>query len=520
MRAIYVIGALLALMLLAAPVAAASSTDPTFEGIIPTCTSGNDAVPSEDCGNTYFRLKPTGSGTEWTWEQDSDAYGNPYKLTLVTEDGTLLSWSVTGGTFAGEIRVKGGEGGYCTYTYLEDDKWTEDSGLHAPVNPSGKYAGISHVSVCGNVIPDEEKLTVEKTADTSYTRTHEWSISKSVTTKNEHDGFPKIWLYVDGSGDETATWTVDVTHKGYEDSNHKVTGEITIENTGKVDAVITKIEDLLGDTPVTVDCGEAAFPYTLPVGETLTCTYCADGFVGGTNKVTVTTARGNEYSANAEIEWDKPTNEFYKTVTIKDVSDLFGEQNFGSVTAPDGGHFTYTKDFKWANYGKGGDFTYGNTASIVETEQSADATLKVNVQGYSSETAYAKGEDNSAVPFCLTFNNWGWTNPITPGEYTWPLWAGAGQCDTSKGTLVGTVTVDYGADGKVSVTYNVPPNILENTHVYAGYDPFPKDRKGNPTVAPGQYTNEGPFDGTTEVYVIAHAVVRIPDPNFGPQPPI
>jgi hypothetical protein len=44
---------------------------------------------------------------------------------------------------------------------------------------------------------------------------------------------------------------------------------------------------------------------------------------------------------------------------------------------------------------------------------------------------------------------------------------------------------------------------------------FPADKRGRPTVAPGQYYNASPFDGS-EVYVIAHAVVGIPDPDFGP----
>ncbi|WP_162197686.1 hypothetical protein [Methanosarcina mazei] len=45
---------------------------------------------------------------------------------------------------------------------------------------------------------------------------------------------------------------------------------------------------------------------------------------------------------------------------------------------------------------------------------------------------------------------------------------------------------------------------------------FPMDKKGNPTVAPGAYSNASPFDDR-DVYVIAHAVVGIPDPNFGPE---
>jgi hypothetical protein len=118
----------------------------------------------------------------------------------------------------------------------------------------------------------------------------------------------------------------------------------------------------------------------------------------------------------------------------------------------------------------------------------------------------------NAISFCDEgYSRWGWTNPITPGTYEMDLWAGAGQCDTSKGTLVGSVTVVYGGDGYVTVSFNVAsPYILDETHVYAGYEMFPEG-----DLAPGLYKNNGPFDGT-QVYVIAHAVVGIPDPNFGP----
>jgi hypothetical protein len=124
------------------------------------------------------------------------------------------------------------------------------------------------------------------------------------------------------------------------------------------------------------------------------------------------------------------------------------------------------------------------------------------------QTAFALGDD--AVCFLdLGANNWGWVNgngatSIVPGTYEWDVWAGAAQCDTTKGTLVGTVTVNYDAGtGVVSVTWNIDPAyILDKTHVYASYD-LPD------TFAPGQWTNEGPFDGSA-IYIIAHAVVGIP----------
>ena len=58
------------------------------------------------------------------------------------------------------------------------------------------------------------------------------------------------------------------------------------------------------------------------------------------------------------------------------------------------------------------------------------------------ETAYAYGEQYANcflnIPG-VTSNNWGWSNgPIGAGTYSWPIYAGAGQCNIGNGTLVGT----------------------------------------------------------------------------------
>lgn len=449
---------------------------------------------------------PEGQEGWWGWHFIMTGNGDFTSLSVTFQDaGTFSADPFPGTVFVADPNNK--------HAYI----WTptDDTLLSgfATTNGNGTSFNLSHVCP----VEDYEELTVEKTVDTSFTREHFWDIDKKVETENEyeHDGFPKVWLYIDGSGDETATWTVDVTYEGYDDSAWNVSGDITIENTGTLDAVITDVEDWLAGTAIDVDCG-VEFPYTLPVGETLTCTYDEDGYVEGDNEATVTT-EVDEYDAEpVAIVWGDPTTEINATVNVKDISDLFGEVDLGTATAPNDAQFTYTKDFAWADYGADGcgDFQYDNEATIVETEQSAEATLLVNVQCYVYETAYAMGDEE--ICFIPTFGNWGWTNPIGPGTYEWELWAAAGQCDTSKGTLVGTVTVVYGADGVVTVTFNVdPPYSLEETHVYVGYDQFPKDRRGRPTVAPGQYTNGGPFDGS-DVYVIAHAVVGLPDPDFGP----
>jgi len=128
---------------------------------------------------------------------------------------------------------------------------------------------------------------------------------------------------------------------------------------------------------------------------------------------------------------------------------------------------------------------------------------------YESAWAKAYEEYNS---FCEHgFSNWGWSNLIEPGEYTWELWAGAAQCDTSKGTEVGYVEVYYDGDS-VIVDVNVFSDFTldeDSIAVYAGEEMFPRLRNGRFTTAPGQYHNDGGFDGG-EIYVIVHANVGIP----------
>lgn len=119
------------------------------------------------------------------------------------------------------------------------------------------------------------------------------------------------------------------------------------------------------------------------------------------------------------------------------------------------------------------------------------------------------------------FNRWGWSvGPLVPGVYDYDIYAGAGQCDTNKGTNVGTLTVDYDANsGEAKVTFNInAPYDLEETHYYVGNEILPRNN-GFFTVAPGQYpqvqedlngafTDTYTFTGLSgDVYVVAHAVV-------------
>ena len=83
-----------------------------------------------------FRIEPVTSGEHTQ---------GPLTVTLDvrdTDDGQVFDWTSNIGIDA--VFAKGGPNG-TLYLY---DEATADTGLHAPVNQSGKFAGLSHISFC------------------------------------------------------------------------------------------------------------------------------------------------------------------------------------------------------------------------------------------------------------------------------------------------------------------------------------------------------------------------------------
>lgn len=120
-------------------------------------------------------------------------------------------------------------------------------------------------------------------------------------------------------------------------------------------------------------------------------------------------------------------------------------------------------------------------------------------------------------------NAWGWTNWFDGDALVMDLYAGAAQNDTTKGKLVGTVTVECD-NGTVTVTYEVKDGYwISEAHLWVGDTELPVVRRGRtetPTSAPGQFTysfsteatdvGEWIFDDldyACEFWVAAHAVV-------------
>lgn len=118
------------------------------------------------------------------------------------------------------------------------------------------------------------------------------------------------------------------------------------------------------------------------------------------------------------------------------------------------------------------------------------------------------------------FNRWGWSiGSLSEGDYTYYIYAAAGQCDITKGALVAQVTINYNA-GTAYIQINTDTDqgyTMDETHLYIGSEPLARDINGDFTVAPGQYpyihylsnstSDSFTIEGLSgEIYIVLHAV--------------
>lgn len=332
-----IVGAMLGIGLaacLASPGRAdATDVTPIFVAGNPSCTSLGYAFG--------FKVDPPNAGT---YSIDG------INTVTVTTDGVFFDWSSTLGMDA--VISKGGPN---ANVYVYAPERTSDTGLHSPINPNnGKPFGLSHIDFCFDY-----EVGVSKTAQTSFTRTWEWRIHKSVSPDN--------WQLFSGDSG-TSLYTVAVERSGYTDSNWAVSGTIQIHNPAPMIATITSVTDVVSaGIAAAVSC-DVTFPYALGSDETLECTYqtaLPDG-ASRTNTATVaTTGPVGGGSGNAAVTFGDPTTQVNATIHVSDTNGAAWEFN-------DSGSVTYTKTFAC---GSGG--VHGNTATILETGQSDSASVSL-----------------------------------------------------------------------------------------------------------------------------------------------
>jgi hypothetical protein len=183
-------------------------------------------------------------------------------------------------------------------------------------------------------------LEVTKDAHTSYDKTWSWDIEKSADQTS-------LKLSPEQTIDVNYSVTVNTT--GSVDSNWAVDGMITVHNPAPIPAMINTVADTIsGVGIVSVDC-PVPFPYELPAGGDLVCTY-SSALSNADNRTNTATASlqntpsgTTDFSGSANVDFTSAAvNEIDECV---EVTDTYGG-TLGTVcktdTLPKTFNYTYT----------------------------------------------------------------------------------------------------------------------------------------------------------------------------------
>ncbi|MEW6502699.1 MAG: hypothetical protein AB1457_01910 [Chloroflexota bacterium] len=210
-------------------------------------------------------------------------------------------------------------------------------------------------------------VIVKKDAKTSFERQWDWTITKkgdqTSLTLAPGQVFP-------------VNYAVTV-QASAEDSNWKVTGTISFQNTASEPATITAVTDVIsGGIVANVNCG-VSFPFTLPAGFTKVCTYEAalpDGS-SRTNTATVETS-GDVPGSSVTIPFSfgNPSTETDECITVED--NLFG--TLGTVCAGESPKtFSYTMNVGGVE--QCGTYELANVATFVTNDSGSKGSDKFTV---------------------------------------------------------------------------------------------------------------------------------------------
>ena len=123
-----------------------------------------------------FKIEPVESGT----------YSDPnsdFEVTITvneTADGQTFDFSANLGVDA--VFAKGGDTGNL---YVYDPAEDADVGLHAPVNASGKWANLSHISFCFTDTPESESESPSAEQSVAESASGEQSVEAGTGTPEE-----------------------------------------------------------------------------------------------------------------------------------------------------------------------------------------------------------------------------------------------------------------------------------------------------------------------------------------------
>ena len=324
---------------------------------IPSCTDAGYGfgfkLYANQAGSGIFQLLTVGNKTVLTGGAPPD---NSNSVTVAFDnDVQKFDWSATLGIDAVIVAAANDAN---IFNYPVEDMG--DGSLHAPVQAnSGRLRRISHVEFCYDY-----ELTVSKTAETDFTRTYEWDITKTANP---------VALTLDDGAQGDSQYQVSVNTGPPSDSDWQVSGTITIYNNTPLTANIESVTDSVTDTvpPNTpTSCGN---PFSLQHGDSVSCTYTKslpDG-TARTNTVTVITSGsvgGGE--GTTPVTFGSPTQVVNETI---DVTDNNGESWQCSASAPDDCSWEYAHTFACPD-NRG---VHTNVATIEQTGQTASASVTV-----------------------------------------------------------------------------------------------------------------------------------------------
>ena len=421
--------------------------------VSPTAVAGNPPCPT---GTQELKLENNlGDGTYTS----SDG---ALKVTISDYDGTYFDWASNIGV--DQVIVKGGPNGN-VYVYDPPAESKGDDELSSPINPStGKPYGISHISFCYDL-----ELNVSKTANTSLTRTSNWTIDKSVT--------PDTWnLFKGDSG--TSKYGIAVTKDQGTDSNWKVTGTITVTSPvdgGKVKGLTDVVSQGATSTNGTIlNCtkNDISVPdpstdnqVTLNKVDKLECTYKAllGSNANGTNTATAKSGSSllGDGTGTADVDFSKATiNKVNDEVSVKD--DFEGQTTTFGPTA-ESKTFTYKRTFT-CNTDKG---THENTATLYGDKDSVLNSDKASVTVNCYALAVSKDAKTSFE------KKWTWRVNKTADKSDITLSIGQ-TLDVNYDVVYSASSAEskYAASGTITVKNNAPIDAEINSvsDVISGVD--------------------------------------------------
>jgi hypothetical protein len=343
-----------------------ASTDPVFAGITSDFGYKLNQPLSNFVGGPFPLTQPPGELTGGA-PQDPNNSVSVALPGVPDPNGPSFNWTSTLGMDA--VIVKGGPNADA-YVYTPEAFF--GNGLHAPTNPdNGQYFGISHIEFCYDY-----EVSVSKTANTTYTRTYNWTIQKTVS-------HPQLQLAKGQTFDVNYSVSVGAS---FVDSDFAVNGTITIANNTPLNATLQSVSDVISkplesDINATVDCAGITFPYNLAAGASVNCTYSSalPDKSSRLNTATVTTSGavgGN--TGQAAVTFGAPTSQVDECIDISDtLQGALGTVCFSGAGTTFSTTITYTRTI--GPFQECGTFDVMNIASFETNDTGATGSDDANV---------------------------------------------------------------------------------------------------------------------------------------------